>query len=49
MIMERAIGEVFDFDDVKLLVKDTGEKACCDGCYLMSFGIHALGMDAGFT
>lgn len=31
--MERAIGEIFDFNDVKLQVKDIGEKACCDGCY----------------
>ena len=31
--MERAIGEVFDFNDVKLQVKDIGDKACCDGCY----------------
>lgn len=31
--MERAIGEIFGFNDVKLQVKDTGEKACCDGCY----------------
>lgn len=33
MIMERAIGEVFGFNDVKLQVKDIWEKACCDGCY----------------
>lgn len=31
--MERAIGEVFDFNDVKLQVKDIGKKVCCDGCY----------------
>ena len=33
MIMERAIGEIFDFNDVKLKVKDTCREACCDGCY----------------
>lgn len=31
--MERAISEVFDFNDVKLQVKDTGQKICCGGCY----------------
>ena len=48
--MERAIGEVFDFDGIKLQVKDTGQKACCDGCYFYKikyscvrniFGIYA--------
>ena len=31
--MEKAVGEVFGFNDVKLQVKDIGDKACCDGCY----------------
>lgn len=31
--MERAIGEVFGFNDVKLQVKDTGKRISCDGCY----------------
>ena len=31
--MERKVGEVFDFNGVKLQVKDTGQKASCDGCY----------------
>ena len=30
--MERAVGEVFDFNGAKLQVKDIGDKACCDGC-----------------
>lgn len=30
--MERKVGEVFDFNGVKLQVKDIGNKACCDGC-----------------
>lgn len=33
MIMERAIGEAFDFDGIKLQVKDTGHEASCNGCY----------------
>lgn len=31
--MERAIGEVFDFNGVKLQVKDTGHEASCKGCH----------------
>lgn len=31
--MERKVGEVFDFDGIKLQVKDTGHKASCNGCY----------------
>ena len=31
--MERAIGEIFDFNGAKLQVKDTGSKASCNGCY----------------
>lgn len=31
--MERTIGEVFDFDGVKLQVKVAGRKASCNGCY----------------
>ena len=31
--MERAVGEVFDFNGVKLQVKDTCRKISCDGCY----------------
>lgn len=33
MIMERAIGEIFDFNGAKLQVKDTGESCFCYGCY----------------
>lgn len=33
MIMERAIGEIFDFSGVRLQVEDTGCKASCNGCY----------------
>ena len=33
MIMERAIGEAFDFDGIKLQVKDTGDSSSCYGCY----------------
>ena len=33
MIMEKAIGEVFDFDGIKLQVKDTGDSSSCYGCY----------------
>ena len=32
-VMERAIGEIFDFNGVKLQVKDTGHEASCNGCY----------------
>ena len=32
--MERAIGEVFDFNGVKLQVKGTGDSCSCWGCYL---------------
>ena len=31
--MERKVGEVFDFNGVKLQVKDDCCKACCNGCY----------------
>ena len=31
--MERAIGEVFDFNGIKLRVQDAGYKASCNGCY----------------
>lgn len=31
--MERAIGEVFDFNGVKLQVKDTGHEVSCKGCH----------------
>ena len=31
--MEKAVGEVFGFNDVKLQVKDTGKRISCDGCY----------------
>ena len=49
MIMERAIGEIFGFNDVKLQVKDTGEKACCDGCYFNEFLIrNVCGIYAGY-
>ena len=35
--MERAVGEVFDFDGIKLQVKDTGHEASCKGCYFDKF------------
>ena len=31
--MERAVGEVFDFNGVKLQVQDAGYKTFCNGCY----------------
>lgn len=31
--MERAVGEVFEFNGIKLQVKDTGHDASCNGCY----------------
>lgn len=31
--MERANGEIFDFNGVKLRVQDAGYKASCNGCY----------------
>lgn len=31
--MERAIGEVFEFNGVKLQVKSTGCSVSCKGCY----------------
>lgn len=31
--MERAIGEVFDFEGVKLRVEKAGAKISCAGCY----------------
>ena len=42
--MERAIGEVFDFNGVKLQVKDTGDCCFCYGCYL-----HGLNCPCGET
>ena len=33
MIMEREVGEVFDFKGVMLQVIDTGKRITCDGCY----------------
>ena len=30
--MKKTVGEVFGFNDVKLQVKDIGDKASCDGC-----------------
>lgn len=31
--MERAVGEIFEFEGVKLQVKDTENRCCFDGCY----------------
>ena len=31
--MERAVGEIFDFNGAKLQVKDTGDSCFCYGCY----------------
>lgn len=31
--MERKVGEVFDFNGVKLRVQDAGYKASCNGCH----------------
>ena len=31
--MEREVGEVFDFNGVKLQVKDTGKESSCNECY----------------
>ena len=33
MIMERKVGEEFNFRGIKLQVQDTGQKIFCDGCY----------------
>ena len=40
--MERAVGEVFDFNGAKLQVKDTGQKVSCDGCYFDEFSYYAV-------
>ena len=31
--MERAVGEIFDFNGIKLRVQDADYKASCNGCY----------------
>lgn len=31
--MERAVGEVFDFNGVKLQVEETEKRYSCNGCY----------------
>lgn len=31
--MERKVGEIFDFNGVKLQVKDTVHETSCNGCY----------------
>lgn len=36
-IMERVVGEIFDFNGVKLEVKDKGNCCLCNGCYFYSF------------
>lgn len=33
--MERAVGEIFEFEGVKLQVKDIGYRANCSGCSLL--------------
>ena len=38
--MERKVGEVFDFNGVKLQVKDAGDSCFCYGCYFN--GLHCL-------
>ena len=35
--MERKVGEVFDFNGVKLQVKDTDRETSCNGCYLNEY------------
>lgn len=40
--MERKVGEVFDFNGVKLEVKDKGNCCLCNGCYFYSLLVHAL-------
>lgn len=35
--MERKVGEVFDFNGIKLQVKDKGDCCFCNGCYFYSF------------
>ena len=32
-VKDRPIGELFEFEGVKLQVKGTGHNSCCDGCY----------------
>ena len=47
--MERAIGEIFDFNGTKLQVKDTGKRISCDGCYFNEFLIrNGCGIYAGY-
>lgn len=43
--MERAIGEVFDFNGIKLQVKDTGQNIFCDGCYFKKSKHECLDAD----
>lgn len=41
--MERAVGEVFDFEGVKLQVKYAGDNLSCCGCYFFLKPIvHAI-------
>lgn len=42
MIMEREVGEVFDFKGVALQVQDTDYMASCDDCYFDRFGHECL-------
>ena len=35
--MEKAVGEIFEFEGVKLQVKDTDRKTSCNGCYLNEY------------
>ena len=32
--MERAVGEIFNFEGVRLQVQSTGCESTCNGCYL---------------
>lgn len=35
--MERAVGEKFDFDGVRLQVKDAGSRPRCSSCYFNKY------------
>ena len=35
--MEKAVGEIFEFEGVKLQVKDTDRETSCNGCYFKKY------------
>ena len=42
--MERKVGEVFDFDGIKLQVKYTGDSCFCCACYFYRFTYPCYGV-----